>query len=657
MIAVDRATGYVQKPEGKVHTLCQNTGFVGTARECRTGRLLRPAWVGLPTATEGLRPEESRILSVLLFPNEKASLFVCDLFQGPSNPSQMKPRHTIRFRLLLSLLALSASLASLYAFEPFPGNKADHLGAALYSVPLGTEKVAVLVPEKPASGKPWILVPSLYNATSAPVAFMSATELALVKRGFHVVALGPGNTFGAPQAIAKWDAVYEAMTATYGLSPKVSLLGLSREGLAIARWAAGHPGKVVCLYMDKAVCDFKSWPGGKLGVGKGSPKDWASLLELYGFSSEADALAYKENPVDLAAKLAKDKVAILYNTGVKDDVVPYAENGAPMEEVYAKLGGTFKLLRQEAEGHHPHGLQDPTPVVDFIHYRTYGVSEPTFRAVSYGPHPKQIMDLWQAASDKPTPLAVHIHGGGWNAGSHIAPGYLEQLLKAGISVASVEYRFIAEAVADGVVPPVKAPLHDAARAIQFLRSKAGEWNLQKDRVGAWGGSAGACTSLWLAFHKDLADSSSADPVARESSRLQCVATSGAQTTLDPAQMKEWTPNSTYGAHAFGIKPLPGEKKTSFEAFLEQREKILPWIAEYSPYALASTDAPPVYMLFGSAPALGQAQRDPTHTANFGVKLQERLKALNVESELVYPGAPDVKHASIHEFLIERLGAH
>ena len=594
--------------------------------------------------------------SGLVFLDKTRGLRPCKSFERFNHSSQMKLRHSLPFGFLAGIFAVAGSLVSLHAYEPFPGKKADHLGTALYSIALGTEKVAVLVPERPASGKPWVLVPSLYSADSAPVAFMSATELALVKRGFHVVALGPGNTFGAPQAIAKWDAVYEAMTGTYGLSPKVSLLGLSREGLAIARWAAGHPGKVACLYMDKAVCDFKSWPGGKLGVGKGSPKDWASLMELYGFGTEAEALAYSENPVDLAAKLAKDKVAILYNTGGKDEVVPYVENGAPMEAVYAKLGGTFRLLRQETEGHHPHGLQDPTPVVDFIHYRTYGVSEPTFRAVAYGPHPKQVMDLWQAASDKPAPLAVHIHGGGWNGGSHIAPGYLDQLLKAGISVASIEYRFIAEAVADGVVPPVKAPLHDAARAVQFLRSKAGEWNLRKDRVGAWGGSAGACSSLWLAFHKDLADPASGDPVARESSRLQCVATSGAQTTLDPAQMKEWTPNSSYGAHAFGIKALPGEKKTSFEAFLEQRENILAWIAEYSPYALASADAPPVYMFFGSAPALGQEQKDPTHTANFGVKLQERLKELNVESELVYPGAPEVKHASIHEFLIERLGA-
>ena len=87
------------------------------------------------------------------------------------------------------------------------------------------------------------------------------------------------------------------------------MLGLSREGLDIARWAAANPGRVSCLYMDKAVTDFKSWPGGKLGVGKGSPSDWESLQTLYGFKTEAEAMAYKWNPIDLAAKLATEKVS------------------------------------------------------------------------------------------------------------------------------------------------------------------------------------------------------------------------------------------------------------------------------------------------------------------------------------------------------------
>jgi acetyl esterase/lipase len=235
------------------------------------------------------------------------------------------------------------------------------------------------------------------------------------------------------------------------------------------------------------------------------------------------------------------------------------------------------------------------------------------------------------------------------------PPLLPEMLKAGISVVSVEYRFINEAIADQVEPPVKGPLHDAARALQFVRSKAAEWNLDKQRVGASGGSAGACTSLWLAFHPDLADPKSEDPIARESTRLWCAAVTNAQTSLDPQQMKEWTPNSRYGSHAFGIfKDVNGRKVTDFELFLAQREKILPWIAEYSPYALVTSDDPPIYLIYRTPPALGRDEKDPTHTANFGVKLQEKVRSTGVECELVYPGAPDVKHPLVQDYLIAKL---
>jgi acetyl esterase/lipase/HEAT repeat protein len=289
---------------------------------------------------------------------------------------------------------------------------------------------------------------------------------------------------------------------------------------------------------------------------------------------------------------------------------------------------------------------------------------PTLADVAYGKHPKQVLHFWKAESDKPTPLLFFIHGGGWQAGdrsSGLAP-LLRDFLNAGISVVSVEYRFIDESTADGEVPPVKGPLHDAARALQFVRSKAGEWNIDKKRIAASGGSAGACTSLWLAFHPDLADPQSSDPVARESTRLWCAAVMGPQTTLDPEQMVEWTPNSRYGGHAFGFtedktKTFNDElerTQSRFAAFLAGRDKILPWIAEYSPYALVTADDPPIWMIFNKPPALGKDQDDPTHTANFGVKLQERLRSVGVECELVYPGAPDVKHKTVQDYLIEKL---
>jgi acetyl esterase/lipase len=284
------------------------------------------------------------------------------------------------------------------------------------------------------------------------------------------------------------------------------------------------------------------------------------------------------------------------------------------------------------------------------------IPNPTHYNVSYGPHPKQLIHFWQAKSDKPTPVLFFIHGGGWMNGGRLSGliDVLPEILDAGISVASIEYRFIPEATSDGVVPPVKGPLHDAARALQYVRSRADDWNIDKTRIAASGGSAGACTSLWLAFRDDLANPNSDDPISRESTRLLCAAVSGAQTTLDPKQMRDWTPNSRYGGHAFGFTGDPKAKVSQFQEFYDKRDSIKEWIAEYSPYALVTSDDPPVYLFYAQPPAIGKPEKDPTHTANFGVKLQEHCQANKVDCELFYPGAADAKHETTMQYLIEKL---
>jgi hypothetical protein len=273
------------------------------------------------------------------------------------------------------------------------------------------------------------------------------------------------------------------------------------------------------------------------------------------------------------------------------------------------------------------------------------VPKPTVSEISYGKHERNILDFWKADSDTPTPVAFVIHGGGWKGGSKERLDRFADpnaLLKAGISVVAINYRYVTSTEK----PPVKAPLHDAARALQFVRSKAKEWNLDKKRIGAAGGSAGACSSLWLAFHDDLADPMSKDPVERESTRLFCAAVTGAQTTLDPKQMVKWTPNSRYGGHAFGIG--------SFADFLKQRETILPWINEYSPYALVSKDDPAIYLTYRTSPSIGKAQKDPTHTSNFGIKLKEHCDSIGVDCELFYPGTSNAGHDTPTAFLISNL---
>jgi len=250
---------------------------------------------------------------------------------------------------------------------------------------------------------------------------------------------------------------------------------------------------------------------------------------------------------------------------------------------------------------------------------------------------------------------VYFHGGGWvNGDKRIVPA-LSVYLEAGISVVSVNYRFANEALEAGVDPPIQWPLADAARALQLIRSRALEWELDSTRITASGESAGGCTALWLAFHDDLAQPLSDDPVARESTRLFRVAVALAQTTLDPLEMKAWIPNIEYGGHAFGFMPDPRNLKTrdtQFEAFLAARERLLPWINRYSPYANVTLDDPPVYLFYTGAPAVGQPQTDSAHSANFGVMLEARLRQRGVACELVYPGAPDVSHSHLSDYVIE-----
>jgi acetyl esterase/lipase len=274
---------------------------------------------------------------------------------------------------------------------------------------------------------------------------------------------------------------------------------------------------------------------------------------------------------------------------------------------------------------------------------------PTHANVAYGKHERQVLDAWIAPGEKPTPVVLCIHGGGWHNGQKESFA-VEPFLKAGLSVVAINYRYIEQCAEE--VPPVKGPMGDAMRALQFIRSKAKEWNIDKERIGATGGSAGACSSLWLAFHSDMADAKSTDPVARESTRLWCAAVNAPQTSLDPKQMKEWTPNSSYGGHAFGFTSDPANKLSQFDVFLAKRDTILPWIAEYSPYALVTSDDPPIFIHCPSgAPAIGQPQKDPTHTANFGLKLQEHCQANKVPCELLYPGATGVKYPDTPSYLM------
>src|SRR5437016_13951716 len=124
----------------------------------------------------------------------------------------------------------------------------------------------------------------------------------------------------------------------------------------------------------------------------------------------------------------------------------------------------------------------------------------------YGPHERNVLDLWKAKTDRPDPIVVFIHGGGFTAGdkSGVPQPMLSQCLEAGISVATINYRY-------STIAPYPAPMEDGARAVQYIRLHAKKWNINPKAMACSGGSAGAGISLWIGFHDDMAKPSSDDP--------------------------------------------------------------------------------------------------------------------------------------------------
>ena len=240
----------------------------------------------------------------------------------------------------------------------FPGKRSLWFGFDRFDFEADGKPVLVVAPKVEAPGRPWAWHGEFFGHKPDP-------DIALLGRGFHIVYMTVPDMLGCPEAVAHWNVLYRALTENYGFAKKAALVGLSRGGLYVYNWAEANPDKVACIYGDAPVCDLKSWPGGK-GKGPGSPHDWQLAMQLYGFKSEAEAIAYRGNPVDNLAPLAAAKIPLLHVYGDADEVVPWDENTGLVAERYKQLGGKITLISKPGGKHHPHSLGDPTPIASFL---------------------------------------------------------------------------------------------------------------------------------------------------------------------------------------------------------------------------------------------------------------------------------------------------
>jgi hypothetical protein len=251
--------------------------------------------------------------------------------------------------------------------------------------------------------------------------------------------------------------------------------------------------------------------------------------------------------------------------------------------------------------------------------------EPTFKEVSYGPHEDMTLNFWKIESQNPTPLLVHIHGGGWLGGKKHETANANEL-KKGYSFASIDYRLAG-------VELLPAAVHDAARAIQFLRTKAKEWNFDPNRIAVIGGSAGAASSLWLAYHDDMANSKSDDPVLRESSRVCGAVAMGGQTTLDPFLLEKKIGPACI-RHGMIWKTV-GAK--SIEDLMDNWDQYKSLSLQCSPITHVTKDDPPVFLNYGQPAPVPVLKGDGIHHAGFGRLLKTKCKKMGTECYLQVKG--------------------
>ncbi len=239
----------------------------------------------------------------------------------------------------------------------------------------------------------------------------------------------------------------------------------------------------------------------------------------------------------------------------------------------------------------------------------------------YGPHAQNVLDVWTPVTEKPAPLVIYYHGGGFLTGDKqtLNPRLLSTLLDEGFAVASVNYRLSG-------VAPFPAQMHDSARALQFLRHYASKYRFDPDRVGVAGISAGGGISMWLAFHDNLADPKNPDPIARQSTRVSVAVVHGAQSSYDPRFIGEIFDTDKVDEALipfFGMRSVADVDKTEFHPLFEEASAINHLSADDAPVLLS-------YRQENKPIPPGSGGDLHIHHPKFGFVLKERMDALNIE---------------------------
>lgn len=191
------------------------------------------------------------------------------------------------------------------------------------------------------------------------------TEIELLNRGFYVANIDNKNRWGVDDDLDRKARFIKFAIEKFNLAEKCVLVGMSCGGLIAIKFAAKYPELVSCMYLDAPVLNYMSCPCG-FGKGNSLAENNEEIFDALGISTIGELMAYREMPIDMLPQLVKSRIPVVLVAGDSDTVVPFDENGIFLEKAYKENGIDIEVYIKSGCDHHPHGLENPTPIVEFI---------------------------------------------------------------------------------------------------------------------------------------------------------------------------------------------------------------------------------------------------------------------------------------------------
>ena len=218
---------------------------------------------------------------------------------------------------------------------------------------VGGREAIIVKPNVTPNGK-WALKTEYFDA-------FPSVQLSLLAKGYHLAYVKNVTRWYYPADTDAHLALANHMRDEWGLSEKCVIIGMSCGGMIGVKLAARHPECVSALYLDAPVMNLLSCPA---GVGKGRSTVMQEFTNHTGMTL-VDLMSYREHPIDKMHLLLENKIPVFIVYGTADPIVPYDENGEILEKYYRAGGGVIETVGKPGCAHHPHGLEDNTPIIEF----------------------------------------------------------------------------------------------------------------------------------------------------------------------------------------------------------------------------------------------------------------------------------------------------